>query len=53
MKSKVLTKKTILNKVLQGINDSKLQLFGKCDSLDDIIEPLVKYIERNTDIEVL
>lgn len=54
MKSKILTKKTIKNKILQGINNLGYNITANYDdkTLNETIEPLIKYIERNTDIEI-
>jgi hypothetical protein len=53
MKSKLLTRKTIIDKILLGINNQDRVLTrGKGGSLNEMIEPLIKYIEKNTDIEV-
>ena len=50
MKNKILTQKTIINKIFEGIEKQGWKIVGIGGSRGDMVKPLVEYIEKNTDI---
>ena len=54
MKGKTLTKKTLIRKIMQGINEQGWNLVsGGCGrSESEMVKLLIEYIERSTDIEI-
>ena len=52
MKSKVLTKKTIIKKIHEGLSKEDVSIMEIGVNMNNVIEPLIEYIEKETDIEV-